>query len=72
MSSPVNYVAEYQILNVGRACRCEKTKDVATSVVINIGSFDTFSEIIISLTILCFSCEQGIKMIVVVNAPFLI
>ncbi len=38
MSSPVNYVAEYQILNVGR---CEKTKDVAPSVVINIGCFDT-------------------------------
>ncbi len=47
MSSPVNYVAEYQILNVGRACRCEK-KDVAPSVVINIECFDTFSEIIIS------------------------
>ncbi len=46
MSSPVNYVAEYQILNVGR---CEKkNKDVAPSVVINIGCFDTFSEIIIS------------------------
>ncbi len=48
MSSPVNYAAEYQILNVGRACGCEKNKDVAPSVVINIGSFDTFSEIIIS------------------------
>ncbi len=45
MSSPVNYVAEYQILNVGRACGA---KDVAPSVVINIGCFDTFSEIIIS------------------------